>query len=63
MGEQRSTSFGGTFGMTGGKPTALVNSTAGKLTSSMTEVADDEVQCDFIFSRLLNKNCSSPKDY
>ena len=54
VGEQSSTTFGGTFGLAGGNPTALVNSTTGKLTSSTTEVADDEVYfCVILFSRLL----------
>ena len=44
MGEQHSTSFGATFGVIGGKPTASVNSMTGKSTSSTAEVADDEVE-------------------
>jgi hypothetical protein len=43
VGEQHSTSFGGTFGMSGGNPAALLTSATGESTSSATEVADDEV--------------------
>ncbi len=43
VGEQRSKVSGTTVGVAGGKPTASVHATIGKVTSSATEVADDEV--------------------
>jgi hypothetical protein len=42
-GTQRSKTLSGTVGLAGGKPTAVVTPMAGKLTSSTTEVADEEV--------------------
>jgi hypothetical protein len=55
VGEQHFTSFGSTFGVSGGNPTALFTSATGESTSPATEVADDEVGlCIPYFWRLLN---------
>jgi len=43
VGKQHTSAVGAILGLAGGKPTASVNATTGRSTSSMAEVADDEV--------------------